>query len=112
MITLESFDAAASKYATLGDRSRLAILSLLATEKAGLNVSEIQASIARVTQPTISHHLRLLEDAGFITRQRNYKGGRVTLVKISKPGLKLVQDHLRNLVTPKIAAEPAFSAAE
>jgi len=55
-------------FAALADPTRRAILSRLATGEA--TVSELMAPFA-LTQPTISKHLKVLEDAGFIERGRD-----------------------------------------
>jgi len=55
-------------FAALADPTRRAILSRLAIGEA--TVSELMAPFA-LTQPTISKHLKVLEEAGFIERGRD-----------------------------------------
>lgn len=51
----------------LSDTTRLKIVRLL--RKGEKNVSKIVKSL-KLTQPTISHHLKKLEEAGLIIRRR------------------------------------------
>jgi len=55
-------------FAALADPTRRAILSRLAIGEA--TVTELMEPFA-LTQPTISKHLKVLEDAGFIERGRD-----------------------------------------
>ncbi len=58
----------AEAFAALGDKIRLKMLKLLAQHEA-LCVCEIQEAFA-VGQPTVSHHLKVLRDAGLVDVQR------------------------------------------
>jgi ArsR family transcriptional regulator len=56
----------------LGDRARLKILGLLSTGedcKNGCNVSQIAEKLG-LAQPTVSHHLRVLRQAGIIENKK------------------------------------------
>jgi len=63
-----------SSYATLfkalGDDTRLAILGFLASAGDALCVCEIEDYVKELSQPTISHHLRQLREAGLVTAER------------------------------------------
>jgi ArsR family transcriptional regulator, arsenate/arsenite/antimonite-responsive transcriptional repressor len=63
-----------SSYATLfkalGDDTRLAILGFLATAGDALCVCDIENHVKDLSQPTISHHLRQLREAGLVTAER------------------------------------------
>ena len=52
----------------LGDRTRLMIYEAIASREE-MNCGEI-ASLQRVTQATVSHHLKTLTDAGLIQSRR------------------------------------------
>jgi ArsR family transcriptional regulator len=54
----------AKRFKVLADPTRVAILVALA-EVGSARVSELTAAF-ELTQPTISHHLRLLREAGFV----------------------------------------------
>ncbi|MCD6319449.1 MAG: winged helix-turn-helix transcriptional regulator [Candidatus Desulfofervidaceae bacterium] len=55
-------------FKALGDENRLKIVKLLLVRKE-LCVCELQA-LLRLSQPTISHHLRILEEAEFLKSRR------------------------------------------
>ena len=57
-------------YKALGDPIRLRIIRLLQHQE--MCVCEIMVSLG-LTQPTTSHHLRLLENAGLINRRKEGK---------------------------------------
>jgi ArsR family transcriptional regulator len=57
-------------FKVLGDETRLQIIGMLAAAKGELCACEIEASIAHLSQPTISHHLRLLKEEGLVTAER------------------------------------------
>jgi len=66
-------DAAAHVAATLkalGDPLRLRMLSLIAATPTGEACVCDLATVADVSQPTVSHHLRLLKDVGLLTSER------------------------------------------
>ena len=61
-------DALTATFSALADPTRRAILSRLA--KGDATVSELAEPFG-LAQPTISKHLRILEEAGFITQGRD-----------------------------------------
>jgi len=54
----------------IGDETRQKIMSLCCCRQ--LSVSEIVAQMG-VTQPTVSHHLKVLRDAGLVSTERRGK---------------------------------------
>ncbi|MBI9113645.1 metalloregulator ArsR/SmtB family transcription factor [Sanguibacter suaedae] len=54
----------------LGDPLRLRMLSLVATSPTGEACVCDIATVADVSQPTVSHHLKVLKDAGVLTSER------------------------------------------
>ena len=61
-----------TQYKALGDPLRLRILNLLPMEEKCedmYNVSELSEELG-VSQPTVSHHLKILKDAGLVTCKR------------------------------------------
>jgi ArsR family transcriptional regulator len=54
----------------LGDPLRLRMLSLIATSPSGEACVCDLATVAEVSQPTVSHHLKLLKDVGLLTSER------------------------------------------
>jgi DNA-binding transcriptional ArsR family regulator len=65
---LRSFRACAPVFAALGDPFRQDIILLLA-EAERLNVNEIATRIT-LSRPAISHHLKVLRQAGLVTLER------------------------------------------
>jgi ArsR family transcriptional regulator len=60
----------AGAFEVLADPVRLRLLSLLASADAGeVCVCELVAPVGR-SQPTVSHHLKILADAGMITGEK------------------------------------------
>lgn len=56
-------------FKALGDTTRLGIFRLIAAQSAEICVCDITSRFD-VSQPTISHHLRVLRDAGLVTVSR------------------------------------------
>ncbi len=56
-------------FRALGDPTRLQIVALLAAQSEPLCVCYVEAAFA-LTQPTISHHLKVLRDANLVTTER------------------------------------------
>jgi len=54
----------------LADPTRLRILSLIVTSPTGEVCAGDIAAVAELTQPTVSHHLKVLKDVGVLTSQR------------------------------------------
>jgi ArsR family transcriptional regulator len=62
--------AMAAKFKALSDPVRLQLLSSVASHAGGeACVCDVSAGV-EVSQPTVSHHLKVLRDAGLLTSQR------------------------------------------
>jgi ArsR family transcriptional regulator len=59
----------ASLFRALGDAHRVRILNLLATAREAVCVCDLTDFLG-LSQPTVSHHLRKLVDAGLLTREQ------------------------------------------
>jgi len=60
----------AKAFAALGDPVRLRLMSLLMTARAGeVCACDLVEPVGR-SQPTVSHHLKVLRDAGMVTATR------------------------------------------
>ncbi len=70
MPTIENVDKLAMTLSLMGDSSRLSIIIYLMDKVA--NVSEITKHI-NLSQPSISHHLRVLKDAGILKSEKKGK---------------------------------------
>jgi ArsR family transcriptional regulator, arsenate/arsenite/antimonite-responsive transcriptional repressor len=60
----------AALFKALGDETRLSILGFLLAKGDALCVCHIEEQVKELSQPTISHHLRLLREAGLVTTER------------------------------------------
>ena len=70
-------EAAAERLArvfrALGDRHRVRLLSLIAASEGGeACICDLTAPVG-LSQPTVSHHMKLLVDAGLVTREQRGK---------------------------------------
>src|ERR1700760_1250135 len=68
-VNVQSFQSTSDTFAALGDATRLAILSRLASE-GDMTVQEIARPFA-MSLPAVSQHLKVLERAGLIARGRD-----------------------------------------
>ena len=66
----ESAEGLASLFKTLSDPARLRLLSLIASYFPGETCVCDLANAFSLSQPTISHHLRVLREAGLVENQR------------------------------------------
>ena len=67
---LDAATQVAGTLKALGDPLRLRMLSLIVTSPTGEACVCDLATVAEVSQPTVSHHLRLLKDVGLLTSER------------------------------------------
>ena len=69
-LTMAAANEMAAKFKALSDPVRLHLLSLVASHAGGeACVCDIASGVG-VSQPTVSHHLKVLRDAGLLTSQR------------------------------------------
>lgn len=77
------------------DENRIRILEMLQTgEKCGCTLLEE----LNVTQPTLSHHMKILCDAGIVEGRRE---GKWTHYKISKAGQRAALRQLKGITTAR-----------
>jgi ArsR family transcriptional regulator len=79
----------ASALRIVADPARLRLLSLIAAGGEGC-VCDLTAPLG-LSQPTVSHHLKVLTDAGLLVRE---KRGRWAFFRIQPDGLELLRDAL------------------
>jgi ArsR family transcriptional regulator len=65
----EEAAASAALFKALGDPARVRIVNVLATADEPVCVCELVPALG-LAQPTVSHHLRKLADAGLLRRER------------------------------------------
>ena len=70
VMTDASAEALASAFASLGDPARLKLLSLIANAPAGEACACDLIEPIGKSQPTVSHHLKVLTEAGLIHREK------------------------------------------
>jgi len=87
----------------LGDPLRLRMLSLIATSPSGEACVCDLATVAAVSQPTVSHHLKLLKDSGLLTSERR---GTWVYYRV-RPALRGVVSTLLDSFAPPVAAAAA-----
>lgn len=81
------------------DENRIRILKLLATgEKCACKLLEE----INITQPTLSHHMKILCDSGIVVGR---KEGKWMHYSISPAGASIATDCLKNLTTVKPSGE-------
>jgi ArsR family transcriptional regulator, arsenate/arsenite/antimonite-responsive transcriptional repressor len=68
-ISDEEAAATAELFRALGDSSRVKIVNVLATSDEPMCVCELTEPLG-LTQPTVSHHLKRLLDAGLVEREQ------------------------------------------
>jgi ArsR family transcriptional regulator len=90
---LEPADAIvlASALKVLADPGRLRLLSLIRSADGGRATTRVLAEQLGLTQPTITHHLGALFDAGFLQRERD---GRQTWYWVNTDGVQAIRQLL------------------
>ncbi len=95
-MSAESAVTLAVKFKAIGDPTRLRLLSLVAAhEGAEACVCDLTEPVA-LSQPTVSHHLKVLVDAGLLTRS---KRGTWSFYALVPGALDDLADLLRTPVT-------------
>lgn len=88
----------------LGDRHRVRLLSLIAASEGGeACICDLTAPVG-LAQPTVSHHMKLLVDAGLVTRDQR---GKWAYYRIAPETAAPIGDMLRLLLTAPAAAPAA-----
>jgi ArsR family transcriptional regulator, arsenate/arsenite/antimonite-responsive transcriptional repressor len=65
----DEVDATAALFRVLGDPARVKIVNLLATSGGPVCACEFEPAL-RLSQPTVSHHLKKLTDVGLLEREQ------------------------------------------
>lgn len=80
-------------FKALGDPTRVRLLSLIASHKDGeACICDLSDSVA-LAQPTISHHMKQLVDAGLLTREQR---GKWAYYRVVEDTLSALGDALRS----------------
>jgi len=68
-MTTDDAATTASLFRALGDPHRVRVVNLLATAREAVCVCDLTGFLG-LSQPTVSHHMRKLVDAGLLTREQ------------------------------------------
>jgi ArsR family transcriptional regulator, arsenate/arsenite/antimonite-responsive transcriptional repressor len=91
-------------FRALGDRHRVRLLSLIAASDGGeACICDLTAPVG-LAQPTISHHMKLLVEAGLVTREQR---GKWAYYRIAPETAGPLGDMLRVLLADPASARPA-----
>jgi ArsR family transcriptional regulator len=84
-------------FKALGDPTRVRLLSLIAAADGGeACICDLTEPVA-LSQPTVSHHMKILTDAGLITREQRGKWAYYTVIN---DALIALSDSLRSDTLP------------
>jgi|SRR3954447_3296426 ArsR family transcriptional regulator, arsenate/arsenite/antimonite-responsive transcriptional repressor len=79
-------------FRALGDRHRVRLLSLIAAADGGeACICDLTAPVG-LSQPTVSHHMKLLAEAGLVTRDQR---GKWAYYRVAPEALLALSDSLR-----------------
>jgi len=81
VIDLEAAERIAKTFKALGDPTRVRLLSLIAASDGGEACICDLTDPVGLSQPTVSHHMKLLADAGLVTREQRGKWAYYTVVE-------------------------------
>ena len=70
VVTAEAAEALARMFKALGDPTRVKLLSMIAAAEDGEACICDMTEPVGLSQPTVSHHMRLLAEAGLATREQ------------------------------------------
>ena len=80
VMTSEDAEATARTLKALADPARLRLLSIIAAHEGGTACVCDLVEPLGLAQPTVSHHLKVLTEAGFVTREKRGVWAHYTLV--------------------------------
>jgi ArsR family transcriptional regulator len=92
VLDAEAADRLARMFKALGDPTRVRLLSLISAADGGEACICDLTDPVELSQPTVSHHMRILTDAGLITREKRGKWAYYTVVN---DALTALSDSLR-----------------
>ena len=98
-LTREDAERLAAALKVLADPARLRLLSLIACQPDGACACDLSDPLG-LTQPTISHHLKVLHEAGLLSRERD---GVWVCYRVRREGLEALSAMLRDLLPAPLA---------
>jgi ArsR family transcriptional regulator, arsenate/arsenite/antimonite-responsive transcriptional repressor len=90
-LTEDEAGATAELFKALGDPARVRIVNLIATSPEAVCACEFNDSLG-LSQPTVSHHLKKLTDAGLLEREQRGKWAYFALKRDAVDKLAAVAD--------------------
>jgi ArsR family transcriptional regulator len=87
----EEAEATAAVFRALGDPARVRIVNLIATSDEPICGCDLEEPLG-LSQPTVSHHLKKLHDAGLLQREQRGKWAYYSLVRTAVEKLAVVAD--------------------
>jgi ArsR family transcriptional regulator len=87
----EEAEATAAVFRALGDPARVRIVNLLATSDGPVCVCHLIEPLG-LSQPTVSHHMKKLLDAGLIEREQRGRWAYYSILPAAVEKLNLVAD--------------------
>jgi ArsR family transcriptional regulator, arsenate/arsenite/antimonite-responsive transcriptional repressor len=91
MLSEEEAEATAALFKALGDPARVRIVNAVATSSEPVCACELEPVVG-LSQPTVSHHLKKLTDAGLLEREQRGKWAYFSLRPAAVEQLALVAD--------------------
>ena len=90
-LSAEEVDATADLFKALADPARVRIVNTLATSSGPVCICELIVPLG-LSQPTVSHHMKKLLDAGLVTREQRGKWAYFALKRDAVEKLAVVAD--------------------
>lgn len=90
----------------IADETRQEIMRLLCCQ--WLCVNDVVAALNGVTQPTVSHHLAVLREAGLVHTRRD---GRQVFYSLNQDAVAVCCGRLMRVFAPERSAEAMYQAA-
>jgi ArsR family transcriptional regulator len=90
-LSAEEAEATAELFKALGDPARVRIVNLLATNGGAVCICDLIAPVG-LAQPTVSHHMKKLVDAGLVEREQRGKWAYFSLKRDAAEKLAAVAD--------------------
>ncbi|WP_295833732.1 helix-turn-helix transcriptional regulator [uncultured Microbacterium sp.] len=98
-MTTSDAERLAATFKALGDPTRLKLLSIIASsEGQEACVCDLTEPVG-LAQPTVSHHLKVLAEAGFVSRS---KRGTWAYYRLAPEALQAVDEVLRDVLLPSV----------
>lgn len=111
-MALEHAQRLAQMFKALGDPTRVRLLSMIAAQPEGEACVCDLTSPVGLSQPTVSHHMKQLVNAGLVTREQRGKWAYYALVEdaLAMLGAELTPDSLRTPAAPASSRDGGFTS--